>query len=194
LQPNTPPAKLVADAAPVLERWASGWYLFGAQAVVIWGHPRQTADVDITIRLRPEDAVPFWRDMEKAGFELRVGEPEDFLARTRVIPFLHVETGMPLDIVLAGPGLENIFFERVVLVRFGGTEIPVAAPEDVIIMKVLAGRLKDSADVFSILLQRLPTLDLTHIRNTLAMLEEALGQSDLLRPFEAEVQRARSRR
>ena len=110
---------------------------------MIWGHPRQTADVDVTIRLRPEDAVPFWREMEAAGFKLRVSEPEDFLARSRVMPFFHLETGMPLDVVLAGPGLENIFLQRVVRIREAGLELPVASAEDIVVMKVLAGRSKD---------------------------------------------------
>ena len=193
LPPNTLPVKLIAAAAPVLEKWCPAWFLFGAQAVVIWGHPRQTADVDITVQLRPEDAVAFWRDMEAAGFRLRVSEPETFLSRTRVIPFLHVDTGIPLDIVLAGPGLESLFFDRAVLVNAGGLEIPVASAEDIIIMKVLAGRPKDAADTHTILLQRMQTLDFTHIRATLAMLEEALGQSDLLRAFEADLRRARNR-
>ena len=191
MQPNEPPVKLIAAASPVLNKWSSGWYIFGAQAVVIWGQPRQTADVDVTIRLRPEDALPFWREMEAAGFKLRVSEPEDFIARTRVMPFIHLETGMPLDVVLAGPGLENIFLQRVVRIREAGLELPVASAEDIVIMKVLAGRPKDIGDVRSILQQRIETLDFAYIREMLAMLEGALDQSDLLRSLEAELKRIR---
>ena len=61
-------------------------------------------------------------------------------------------------------------------------------------MKVLAGRPKDIADAYSILLQRLPALDLAYVRETLGMLEMALSQSDLLPAFEAEVGRARRAR
>ena len=41
---------------------------------------------------------------------LRVDDPE-FVRRTRVMPFVHVATGMPLDVVLAGSGLEDEFEE-----------------------------------------------------------------------------------
>jgi hypothetical protein len=153
------PAELLAAAAGVIEKWCDGWYLFGAQAVVVWGRPRLTADVDVTIRLRSEDTIGFWHDMEDAGFRLRVPEPEPFLARSRVLPFLHVPTQLPLDLVLAGPGLEDRFIERAVRIDIEGLSVPVASPEDLIAMKVLAGRPKDLEDVRSVLTERLTSLD-----------------------------------
>lgn len=56
---------------------------------------------------------------------------------------------MPLDIVLAGPGLEERFFARVVVRTIDGVRVPVASPEDIIVM-VLAGRAKDVDDVVAI--------------------------------------------
>ena len=44
--------------------------------------------------------------MKAAGFALRLDDP-DFVRRTRVMPFVHVATAMPLDVVLAGSGLEG---------------------------------------------------------------------------------------
>lgn len=52
--------------------------------------------------------------LERRGFSLRVSDP-DFVARTRVMPFVHGPTGLPLDIVLAGPGLEDGFLERAIV-------------------------------------------------------------------------------
>ena len=72
--------------------------------MVAYGVPRFSADVDVTVKLEPEDPEPFVRDMEAGGFRLRIGDAE-FVRRTRVLPFVHVATGMPLDVVLAGSGL-----------------------------------------------------------------------------------------
>ena len=47
-------------------------------------------------------------DMEAAGFASRVGD-DDFIRRTRVIPFVHVATAMPLDVVLAGSDSKTSF-------------------------------------------------------------------------------------
>ena len=54
----------------------------------------------------------------------------EFIRRTRVVPFVDSATGMPLDIVLAGSGLEDEFLERVRTVDLGdlgGTTVPLIA-------------------------------------------------------------------
>ena len=99
--------ELLAALGPVLARWGR-WYLFGAQAVIAYGVPRLSADVDVTVALVPDEPDRFVRDMEAAGFSLRVTDP-DFVRRTRVIPFVHRATAMPLDVVLAESGLEEAF-------------------------------------------------------------------------------------
>ena len=46
--------KLLADLSRVLADWGR-WYVFGAQAVIAYGVPRLSADVDVTIWLVPDD-------------------------------------------------------------------------------------------------------------------------------------------
>ena len=43
--------ELLTTLVPVLAKWGR-WYLFGAQAVVAYGVPRLSADVDVTLALR----------------------------------------------------------------------------------------------------------------------------------------------
>ncbi|MCC6846922.1 MAG: hypothetical protein IT294_00375 [Deltaproteobacteria bacterium] len=71
---STEPAasKLLRDLAPILRRFGDRWYVFGAQAVVIWGRPRMTADVDVTAFLEPNDPQAFVAAMERESFRLRV--------------------------------------------------------------------------------------------------------------------------
>ncbi len=187
--PQTVPAELLSALSAALSELRAQWYLFGAQAAVVWGRPRLTADIDVTVRLEPEDPERLVRALAARGFSLRVGDADDFIRRTRVFPFLHVSSGMPLDIVLAGPGLEELFLSRAKPVTIGGVLVPVICPEDLIATKILAGRPKDIEDVRGILRERLPELDLALIRSTLAALEDALAQSDLVPAFEGEVAR-----
>lgn len=190
MPPTTAPARLLAAVRDVLAGWGDRWRLFGAQAVILWGRPRLTADVDITVRLEPENPSGFCADMARASFRLRVPDPESFLERTRVLPFLHQATGLPLDVVLAGPGLEEQFLERAVRVEVEGVAVPVIAPEDLIVMKILAGRSKDLEDLQSVLAARAGTLDKERVRSTLSVLEQALSRGDLLALFDAEYARA----
>ncbi len=113
--------------------------MFGAQAVIAYGVPRLSADVDVTVKLDNDDPQRFAAAMQAAGFVLRVEDPE-FIRRTRVMPFVHAATAMPLDIVLAGSGLEDEFLERARTVDIGGTAVPLIAVQDLIIAKLLASR------------------------------------------------------
>lgn len=158
--------------------------MFGAQAVVAYGFPRLSADVDVTIALAPDDPEGLARDLTSAGFTLRVSDPA-FVRRTRVMPFVHTRTGMPVDIVLAGSGLEESFLARATPTDIGGATVPLIHLEDLIIAKVLAGRPKDISDAAGLWRLHGGELSRAHIVATLRLLEEALGQSDLVAAFEA---------
>ena len=158
--------------------------MFGAQAVIAYGVPRLSADVDITLRLTPDTPERFALEMREAGFQIRVEDPE-FVRRTRVMPFVHVSTGMPLDVALAGSGLEDEFLARARPLDIDGTKVPTIDPGDLIIAKVLAGRPKDIEDARGVWRIRNHELDATRIESVLRLLEEALGQSDLVPAFES---------
>ena len=51
------PVELLATLAPVLAARGDRWYVFGAQAVLVWGRSRLTADVDVTVQLAADDPV-----------------------------------------------------------------------------------------------------------------------------------------
>ena len=80
--------------------------------------------------------------------------------------------------------MEERFLGRATRRKLGQVEVPVAAAEDIIVMKVLAGRRKDEDDVLAIISAQQKRLDLNLIRDTLQDLTEALAQDDLLPMFE----------
>jgi predicted nucleotidyltransferase len=167
------------------------WYVFGAQAAIMWGSARLSADVDITAAIAPPVIDSFVGTMRRHDFDL-VFSDSDFLTRTRVLPFIHRPTRIPLDVVLAGPGLEEDFMRRAIAVDLEGARIPVISPEDLIVTKVLAGRSKDIEDIRSVIHQRRTSLDMERIREILRLLERILGQGDLLPVFEKVLREAPS--
>jgi len=190
---TSPPAELFGALARALNEVGASWYLFGAQAALIWGRPRLTADIDVTVRLSPENPDRLVDAMTRAGFALRVTGTPAFIESTRVMPFVHESTAWPVDVVLAGPGLEERVIDAAVWIDLGDdVRVPVIRAEDFIVTKVLAGRPKDREDIHGVLTERLDKLDLDSIRETLAMLESALGVSDLLPAFEADLARVKS--
>lgn len=151
---------------------------------MVWGQPRMSADVDVTAQIPWEDLPRFAEMMIKNGFSLRIDHFEAFARRTRVLPFLHVATQFPLDVVLAGPGLEEDFLDRAPRIRMGRIRVPVISPEDLIASKILAGRPKDIEDVRGILQEQMEVLDYARIRTLLSMFEDILTRSDLLPSFQ----------
>lgn len=166
------------------------WFVFGAQAAILHGAVRFTEDIDVTVdgtQLVVGDLVAA---LEDEGFDLRVThDVESFVAQTRVLPMVHRASQTPVDVVMSGPGIEELFFERVVTLDVEGVPVPVAAAEDLVVMKVLAGRPKDIEDVVAVLAAQ-PGMDRVQIRELLTLLQQALAQSDLLPAFDAAVARA----
>jgi hypothetical protein len=70
--------------------------------------------------------------------------------------------------------------------------VPVIAPDDQIVTKVLAGRPKDLEDVLGVLAEQGPCLDLTRIRRLLGSLDEALSRNDLVATFDTALQGAQA--
>ena len=192
--PDAGPAELLAALAEGLSALGVPWFLFGAQATILWGRPRLTADVDVTVQLDVENVPRLVDVLKTRGFQPRVDVNGDFVRRTRVLPLLYSPNGLPLDVVLAGPGLEQVFLGRAVRVRIGDVDVPVISPEDLITAKILAGRPKDLEDVRGVLRERLDRLDLEIIRSTLRELDQALSRSDLIACLETELARAQGRR
>ncbi|MCX6552748.1 MAG: nucleotidyltransferase [Acidobacteria bacterium] len=186
------PAELLADLARELARLQVPWYVFGAQAVLIWGRPRLTTDVDVTVRLGDIDASALVSALQECGFGLRILATPEFVQQTRVLPLVHSASGLAVDVVLAGPGLEDEFLARAVVVDIDGMPIPVISAEDLIVTKILAGRSKDIDDIRGVLAERGDRVDVGQVRRTLGILETALGQSDLLPIFDDELKRSRA--
>jgi hypothetical protein len=167
------------EFASLARRERIRWYVFGAEAVNLYGFPRKTADLDLTIDLEDRDVRDFIAPLRHGGFTPRF--PDDaFIRATRVIPIVHDATKLPVDLVLAGPGLEQLFLDAARPCRLGRTTVPVIAPEHLIVTKVLAGRPKDLEDVRELLAMRNDSLDHAEIGSLLAELQDALGQSDLV--------------
>jgi hypothetical protein len=168
------------------------WYLFGAQAAILHGAARATADLDVTVDLGERTAAQLVDAVTARGFVLRVAENDsDFIAESRVLPVVHRRTSLPVDLVLAGPGLEELFFERLERVEVEGDRFPVASAEDMVVMKILAGRPRDLEDAGAIIAAQEQTLDFASVEGLLRALEQALDQGDLLPQLDALRRRAR---
>ncbi len=167
------------------------WYVFGAQAVIAAGAVRQTADLDITT-----DDVPVERlrkALATAGFRLRddIDGVEDLIEHHRILPLVHRKSGYQLDVVRAGPGLEQQMLDRAIRRRMGRVQIPFIATNDLLVLKTLAGRDKDLEDVRALLRSASKEIDLDIVRERLRELGQLIDDSSLGALFERQVRTIR---
>jgi Nucleotidyl transferase of unknown function (DUF2204) len=182
--PADVPAAL-ADLAAAFAALGVRWYVFGAQAVIAAGVPRLTADIDVTVELPRGGPRALIAALARAGIALRpVGDVATFIAETRVIPAIHAASQLPIDVVLAGPGLEEDMLARALRRPVGGTDVPFVDTADLIALKILAGRDKDLEDVRALGRAGLPGRSLEIARQRVAELGALIDDSTLLATFD----------
>lgn len=189
---DSPYLTLLSAFADVMRSQDRKWYLFGAQALLFWGWTRNTRDIDVTADVDLDAAPEFVVAMRKAGFVTRSEDWQQTLRRTRTLPFLYKPTEILLDVVVAGPGLEEDFLERAVEVDVEGLKLPIIRPEDLITGKILAGRPKDLDDVYSILREQGDDLNLDQTRKDLSLLQTFLGRKELIPRLDEQLARAKA--
>jgi hypothetical protein len=156
--------------------------LMGGLAVAVWKHPRNTRDVDILVEVRnihPDDLV---EAMTRAGMRPKRQTPVLLVGDQRIIQLLYQAPGtfldIQIDVLLADSAYQKEALTRARPAKLDSArEIAVLSCEDLIIHKLLAGRIIDSADVAALLRANHAGLDLAYLKGW-------LGRLNLLAHFE----------
>ena len=174
-------SNLLVDLAKALDRAGIPYMVIGGQAVLVYGEPRLTRDIDITLGIAP-DALPQVLTVAKeVNLHILVDNPEDFVQRLWVLPTLHPPSGLRVDFIFSWTPYEQQALERARPIEIEGYPVRFASPEDVIIHKILSGRPRDLEDVCGIL--RKQKVDVDYIHRWLEAFEQTLGQP-LVQRFE----------
>lgn len=163
-----------------------GWQscIIGGLAVLRWGRPRATQDVDLSLLTGFGRENEFIEPLVKQ-LSTRISDAAKFAADHRVL-LLRASNGVPLDVAFAGIPFEERTIERASAFDFAsGCSLNTASAEDLVVLKAFAGRPRDWADVEGIVSRQSGALDWTQIENELALLCEATESFDILRRLEA---------
>jgi hypothetical protein len=120
----------------------------GAIALAWYRNPRATTDIDLNLTLPPAAAEPVLGLLGGLGVTVT---PEDRAAIALDGQVRLDWDGSYLDVFFATLDLHLEMAERARLVRFGPVEIPILAPEHLIVCKAIFGRPKDWLDIAEIL-------------------------------------------
>lgn len=159
------------EAQTFLRKQGWPYCIIGGLAVIRWGNPRATQDVDISLLTelgREEDYI----ERLLMAFAPRIDEAGEFAQQSRVL-LLSATNGVPLDIALAAFPFEELVISRASEFKFArGVSLRTAAAEDLVVLKAFAGRPQDWIDVEGIVIRQGATLDWHYIEEHLESLNE----------------------
>ena len=143
--------------------------LTGALALAVYGHARNTHDIDIVV-LVPSIRLPLVFEIARRhGFE---GEDRDVITQIRAKSFGQMKRGsVTLDVIVPVLPYHERIVKRARRIEIAGHVVPLVMAEDLFVIKALWHRPKDVADLQ--VLARMEALDGAYIRETLDSLVPA---------------------
>ncbi len=168
---------VLADVARRLHSARIPYMVIGGLANAVWGVPRSTLDIDITVLLDPRDVGRLLRALG-SRYRPRTRDPEGFARRTRVLPVVH-EDGVQVDLVFALLPFEEDAIRRAVELAVRGVPVRFCTAEDLVLHKIVSDRQRDRDDVAAILARRRATLDRAYLDPRVEELAALLERPEL---------------
>lgn len=158
----------------MLEGGRIPYMVIGGLANLVWGEPRTTLDIDVTVDIEDVGTRAFATLVREVGDPLP-DDPVAFAERTRVLP-VRTPEGVGVDFVLATLPFEIAAIGRARTVRIADTDVRVCTPEDLIVHKIVSERPRDHEDIVGVLKRQREVLDLAWLDSTVDALAAGLGE------------------
>ena len=158
------------------------YMIIGGQAVLLYGEPRLTRDIDVTLGIGSENLNKVLSVCKKIGLKPIPKNPGSFVSETMVLPAFDSRSGIRVDFVFSFTTYEMAAIRRVKKVSIGDQKVCFASPEDVIIHKIFAGRPRDLEDVRIIVL-KIRSLDARYIARWLTEFDQSFEGRKFLGTF-----------
>jgi hypothetical protein len=146
-----------------LSRNGARYLVVGGVAVVLHGHPRFTADLDLVLALDPENLRAAIAALRSLGYRPRAPVALDDLLDPAIRARWIEEKGLTVlslwsedlpvtevDLFVAEPFPFAAAFARALRADIGAVTVPVASLEDLVALKRTASRPKDLEDVHAL--------------------------------------------
>jgi len=144
--------QLLARLSLALDAAEISYMVIGGQAVLVYGEPRLTQDVDIVLGLSPDQV----EEVVRLAEQLNLTPDEGALSLARdsyVYPCVDRETGTRVDLVFSSSEYERLAINRAQTRVFGDVGVRFVSIEDLLILRVVAGLAIDPVDVRNVLLK-----------------------------------------
>ncbi len=173
--------RLLKKVALQLKKASIPYMVIGGQAVLLYGEPRLTRDIDITMGIGVDGLDKVKKTIAIIGLKSLVQKEKEFVERNMVLPTIDKKSGVRVDFIFSFSSYGRQAIGRAKNIKLGRSLIKFASLEDVVIHKVIAGRARDFEDVKSILVKN-PKHDRVYIEKWLKEFDKSL-RGKFLRGF-----------
>lgn len=173
--------KLIKNIGRQLDKDKIPYMIIGGQAVLLYGTPRLTRDIDITLGIDTDKVLLIKKLCKKLGLKILPKNPEDFARDTKVLPAEEKKLKIRVDFIFSFTPYERQAIRRAKRVLIGGCYVKFASCEDVIIHKMFAARAIDEEDVKNIFIKNKNKINLKYIKRWLLEFSKATDQKELLK-------------
>lgn len=182
-RPHSSFGALLRDLVAWLDAARVEGVVIGGLAASILGRPRATRDVDLLVTLPPEQWTDFLARASHFGFHARVPDPLELADRIRVLLLRHEPSSIDLDVSLGGLPFEEEAVAHGRRIEIEGVKVPLVSAQDLLVMKAVAHRPRDLADIEAVL-DRNPGLDLERAQNWIREFSAVLDRPEIFDDFQ----------
>ncbi|MDA0836560.1 MAG: nucleotidyl transferase AbiEii/AbiGii toxin family protein [Planctomycetota bacterium] len=164
---SSPLLKALDEIWSALEVMGLPMAVTGGLSLSVWNHPRSTHDVDILIAIDESRIEELLAALVSAGARFKRKPAVTKLDGVDVVQVLYEprETYLEIqvDVLIARSEFYSDVLERCISVTVENIELQVVSCEDLILLKLLAGRIIDQADTVALILANSDDLDLEYL-------------------------------
>jgi hypothetical protein len=157
------------------------YIVIGGQAVLLYGEPRLTRNIDITLGVDNSYALQIVDLAKTIQLSPAVPDVIQFVKKSNVLPLYDPKTKIRVDLIFSFLEYERQAIGRANPIMLEDYPVKYASVEDIIIHKIFAGRPRDIEDAKSIL-QRNSNVDRLFIEKWLNELSQSINKN-LIKEF-----------
>ena len=138
---------LLKQVAAILKRLDIPYIIMGGIAVVVWGRPRFTADIDVVVQLLPQKLDALAEALLKIDKDVYLDHDmmRRALERKGEFNFIHPASGLKVDFwIMKDDPFSRGVMQRRVRKKIANAMISLSSPEDLILNKLLWYQLTES--------------------------------------------------
>ncbi len=149
----------------------------GGLALAFWKHPRATRDVDVMVSVTDAQLEELVNALVNSGVRLKGEGARVHLGNTDIVQLEYEPpeafVDVPLDLLIARSQYAREALQRSITVTLEqlGLAIRVLGCEDLIINKLLAGRIIDLADAAALVRANIGSLDMEYLKDKVDQLQ-----------------------